>query len=134
MSSLLPSSFLKASAASRAIHAGLGPVPEIRAAQRTEVTRKRGMRGRPYRRIADYYRTGPFYRQVGGKWLQGEEWPIMETFFVHHFLHATKGWRTYTGGSVMRMPRANPPGYHVDRAREFYGHHYIARPPRFAAA
>jgi len=72
-----------------------------------QVTNQSGKRATPYRRIVGYERLGPLHRQVGIKWLHGEAWPIMQTYFKHRFLHATKGWREYTGGSRVRMPQAS---------------------------
>ena len=97
-------------------------LPPIRAKQSHGfVTPKAGKRASPARRITQYERLGPFHRQVGIKYLAGEGWPLMQTYFVHRFLHATKGWRTYIGGPNMTMPRPLPA---VNHARAFYGSHY----------
>ena len=95
-------------------------LPEIKTREDVggKVTPKLGKAGRPYRRIIKYERVGPLHRQVGIKWLHGECWPIMQTFFKHRFLHATKGWREYTGGPLMRMPYAPPA---LNPAAAFYG-------------
>lgn len=73
---------------------------------------------RPYRRVTKYHRVGPLHRQIAVKVMAHESWPVMQTFYEHHFLHATKGWRIYTGGPSMRMPFAPP----ANSARlSFYG-------------
>jgi hypothetical protein len=96
----------------RAIRAGLSH-DAIDAAQPTSykyqdktVTNKTGKKYRFGRRIINYERKGPLHRQVGIRWLHGESWPIMQSYFTHRFLHATKGWREYTGGPALRMPMA----------------------------
>lgn len=87
-------------------------VQKTKAASSPNVLRKLGKKGQKYRRLINYFRTGPFVRQVGSKWVAGEEWPLLHTFYVHHWLHATKGWRTYSGGAGMRLPNALAPGAH----------------------
>jgi hypothetical protein len=69
------------------------------------VSNKASKRGKPGRRIIAYDRVGPSQRQVGIKWLHGECWPIMQTYCKHMFLHATKGWRRYSGGAAPWLPR-----------------------------
>lgn len=67
---------------------------------RLGVTRKVGKPRTPYRHIIRYERKGPFLRQVGVRHVvsrsgQSRTIPIMQQFYVHRFLHATKGWREY---------------------------------------
>jgi hypothetical protein len=72
------------------------------------VTPKASGKHRPYRRIVHYDRSGPFHRQVGIKIIAGRIIPMMQTYFVHAFRHATKGPRVYTGGPNIRLPYAPP--------------------------
>lgn len=106
-----------------AIDSGLGPVEY--AHEPFNVTKAAGKRGSFMRRIIGYTRTGPFHRQTGVRWLHGEAWPLMQTYFIHTFTHATKGKRKYVGGSVMRMPmpRQLPP-----YPQRFFGknQHFVA--------
>lgn len=77
-----------------------------------------GKRGTPHRRIIDYQRLGPFRRiindQPGGK-------PIVQAYFQHTLMHATKGMRRYNGGARLPIPAAST-GVHPSRS--FYGSHY----------
>ena len=59
------------------------------------VTHKAGGRDTTLRRIIAYVRKGPFYRQIGVRVVGRLREPIMETYYEHRFLHATKGWRVY---------------------------------------
>lgn len=70
------------------------------------ITPKASGKFRPYRRLVQYHRVGPLHRQVGIKIIAGKELPMMQTYFVHHFMHATKGPRKYSGGPSIRMPYA----------------------------
>lgn len=75
------------------------------------VTNKAGKPGTHYRRIVRHEVRGPFHRQVGWRWRNGECIPIMRTITEHRYYHATKGWRCYTRGlpapGVMRRPVHN---------------------------
>lgn len=84
------------------------------------VTPKAGKPGDPYRRIVRYERDGPYYREVGHRWLNGERFPIIQGFYNHRFLHATKGWRVYTGGERMTLPHTYR---HAPARVAFYGRH-----------
>lgn len=97
-------------------------LPDIKPAAPTGfITPTAGKPGSPARRLVRYERLGPFHRQVGLKWMAGESWPLMQTYFVHRLLHATKGWRTYVGGPNMTMPH---PRRALNHAQMFYGSHY----------
>lgn len=107
-------------------HAIDAALPERKAVDDTPiVSPKKGKRGKFCARLITYERGGPFHRQVGIKWLHGECWPIMQTYFKHRWLHATKGWREYTGGPSMRLPVTSNQGA-VPRRISFYGHHRFA--------
>lgn len=68
-----------------------GDAPVVRAKRPQHiVTSTVGRRGAPYRKIIKYERDGPFYRQVGAS---PDGRPILQTYYRHRFLHATKGWR-----------------------------------------
>jgi hypothetical protein len=90
---------------------------------KSEVTPKAGKPHSPFRRIVKYERKGPFYRQVGERWLAGESFPIMQAYYKHKYLHATKGWREYTGGPRMSIPHAFN---HLPARLAFYGKHAVA--------
>lgn len=66
----------------------LGPIGTN--TQQLAVTGTCGKRGTHYRRYIGYERLGPFFRQIG---LKADGSPEMEAHFIHHFLHATKGFR-----------------------------------------
>lgn len=78
------------------------------------VTNKAGKPGTNWRRIVRHEVLGPFFRQVGIKWVSGEAQPIMQKYSHHRFLHATKGWRRYIRGlpshNAMRRPANIPIG------------------------
>lgn len=75
-----------------------------------KITRSIGKPGTFGRRIIGYERSGPFHEQTGTKYIGGVPFPIMRTRFVHKFLHATKGWRTYVSSVPnLRMPLPNRP-------------------------
>lgn len=59
------------------------------------VTPKSGQASTWYRGIIKYERRGPFHRQVGIQWRNGECLPIIRIGFEHWFLHVTKGWRKF---------------------------------------
>lgn len=101
-----------------------------RAHNTVQVTPKATGKHRPYRRLVHYDRTGPFHRQVGEARIAGKLVPIMQTYFVHTFRHATKGARIYSGGPGIRLPYV-PPAYSA--AARFYGYHGPARPAKVAA-
>lgn len=103
-----------------AIDSALGPVQY--AHEPFKVTKQTGKRGKFMRRIIGYERRGPYHRQVGIRWLHGESWPMMQTYFIHRFRHATKGVREYHGGSsmVMPMPRQLP-----QYPQRFFGRNHL---------
>lgn len=82
------------------------------------ITPKASRVGVPYRRLIGYERTGPWHRQIGITIIGGKELPLMQTYFVHRYMHATKGPRAYTGSANMRLPFAPQNG--SPRVR-FYG-------------
>lgn len=77
------------------------------------VTRKLGKRGTLYRRIIAAERLGPFFQQIGIKWKGFTAEPIMRGYYIHRFLHATKGWREY-----LDVPRA------MARAGQVFQHNH----------
>lgn len=89
---------LMSSGASRAAIALGLPAFGLRRDRQVAVTSTCGKRGTNYRRIIKHVRTGPWHRQIGIKWRNGEALPLMQTYFVDEFLHATKGWRVYSHG------------------------------------
>lgn len=62
-------------------------------------------RGRPFRHYVAAKRQGPFWRQVG---TDVANQPIIEKFYRHKFLHATKGWRTFARGLPAIEPMRRP--------------------------
>lgn len=99
---------LRATASGLALDAGMSQDVKTLADGGLQVTQRAGKKGHAYRRIIGYKRTGPFHREVGIKWVSGESWPVMQTYFKHAFLHATKGWRTYESGATLRLPASLP--------------------------
>lgn len=94
--------------------------PALRRKEPTALASQRlGKKGKSHRRIIDYKRTGPFYRQVGTKTVADRVLPLMQTYWKHRFLHATKGWREYHGGQTIRIPRGPVPNW--SRRATFYG-------------
>lgn len=94
---------LLGSSSTRAVQSG-SPV-EFKTADDYSISKKRGKRIQFGRNFIRYERTGPFHRQIGERTIAGSILPVMETFFMHHILHATKGWRKYIGGAAMRLPQ-----------------------------
>lgn len=94
------------------------------------VTPKASGKHRPYRRLIKYDREGPLYRQIGVVRIGGVLRPIMQTYFLHRFKHATKGERVYSGGPTIRLPNAPPA---VSPVLAFYGSHGPARRVKVAA-
>lgn len=104
------------SSAGRAMLAGIGSQPETKAlGDRAAVTKQKGRRGKPNSRIIDYKRTGPFYQQTGTNVIAGNVLPLLKKYWVHQFLHATKGWRSYRGGALFHLPSAiaGPQGWQL---------------------
>lgn len=91
-------------------------LPKANVAKRSAftITNKAGKRGQMWRRIVRHEVVGPLHRQVGIKWVHGEDKPIMQVYREHKFLHATKGWRKYVHGlpgfNPMRRPANIPSG------------------------
>lgn len=79
------------------------------------VTRPKSRRGMPNASLIDYKRVGPFYRQTGTRNIVGNTIPLMQEYYEHRFLHATKGWRVYHGGKAFRLPIAAPQGFQLSR-------------------
>lgn len=86
---------------------------DVRVVDPNTITSSCGKKGTPLRRIIGYRHEGPYHRQVGLKWMLNEAWPIVQTYYKHHFLHATKGWRVYTGGPAMRIPQPIHRGFQL---------------------
>lgn len=83
-------------------------LPETKAAadEQGVASRSKGRRGKPNSRLISYRREGPFYTQTGTFKLAGEEMPRIRRSYVHKFLHATKGWRSYNSGKLFHLTSA----------------------------
>jgi hypothetical protein len=95
-------SALSATSSARAIETA-SPV-DYRKANDLTVSKKLGKQRSFGRRLIRYERLGPFHRQTGDRSIGGTILPMMQTYFLHRFLHATKGWREYLGGATLRVP------------------------------
>lgn len=73
---------------------------------KVSVTPQLGKKGTPMRRIIAYRREGPFYRQTGVRVVADSTIPMLQQWFSHHFQHATKGWRVFKGGPLLKLPQA----------------------------
>lgn len=87
----------------------LAGMPAMDFGDRAAVTRRKGKRSVANSRIIDYQRSGPFYRQTGTRNIADNTLPIIVRYWVHRFLHATKGWREYHGGELFHLPSAVVP-------------------------
>lgn len=86
------------------------------------VSSKAGKRGRYGRRIIAHKQVEKM-RQVGIRWANGESHPLVVRYVEHSYLHATKGWRTYTNPFGMPGPRTS----HMANACRSHGRAHVSK-------
>lgn len=99
--------------ASRAAAAIAGLKPKsAKAEPKFMVTHKAGKPGAPFRRIIAHVPLPARTVIAGVRYSEsGEQRLMVKTVVEHMFLHATKGWRNYSGGGLPGFGRSSTPSF-----------------------